>query len=160
MGELMGSSESFGTWGAMRSPFYNSRWPDNDTPPNFTNGKTLHNREYENEGDGTNYPPTFFIDSSGSVFRCPPLGFNFIGCQVFWPQSGSPSSWNGYMKWEGLDNKDFDEFLGATLQSPTDSVYLYSDAQTATGQYVEFTAPLTIDLDPGFTTIGGMTAIT
>jgi len=156
----MGDSETFGTWGAMRSPFYNGKWSDNDTPPNFFNEKYLHSREYVDEGDGVNYPPTYFVDTSGSMFRCQPLGFNFIGSAIFWPQAGSPSSWDGYMKWDGLDNKDFDEFIGAALASPTDSVTLDASANSTAGQYVEYTPPATIDLYPGFTTIGGMTVIT
>jgi hypothetical protein len=64
------------------------------------------------------------------------------------------------MSWGGLDNQDFEQYLGALLQSPTDSVYLMADANTVTGQYVEFTPPLTINLYPGFTTIEGMTAVT
>jgi hypothetical protein len=161
MGEMMGDSETFGTWGAMRCPFFNDKWSDNSVPPNFFDGKYLHSREYLDEGDGVNYPPTYFVDNSGSLFRSQPLGFGFIGPSIYWPQTGSmPSFWDGYMRWSGMDNKDFDEFVGAALVSPTDSVTLDASASTTPGQYVEYTPPLTIDLYPGFTTIGGMTVIT
>jgi hypothetical protein len=63
------------------------------------------------------------------------------------------------MRWGGLDNQDFDEFLGALLTSPTDTVNVTADANTESGQYVEYTPPLSINLEPGFTTIEGMTVI-
>lgn len=162
MGYIMGDNETFCTWGAMRSPFYNSEWPDNTPPPNLYTAKTIHNREYVDDGDGVNYPPTFFLDESGSMFRTDPVGFNVVGCQIFWPSTtspGGPPIWDGNMNWVGLDNQDFDQFLGALLQSPTDQVYLTADANTAAGQYVEFPPPASIDLAPGFTTIEGMTVI-
>lgn len=157
MGYIMGDNETFCTWGAMRIPFYNAKWSDNSPPPNFFNGKTIHSRTYVNDGDGVDYPPTWFLDESGSLFRTDPVGFNIFSCVVGW---NSPSgNWDGTMYWGGLDNQDFEQFLGALLQSPTDSVYLTADANTVTGQYVEFTPPATIDLYPGFTTIEGMTVI-
>lgn len=156
----MGDNETFCTWGAMRSPMHNGSWPSNLIPPNFLNNKTIHNREYENGGDGVTYPPTFFVDDSGSMFRCQPVGFGIVGSEIRWPLTGSPPGWDGYMTWGGLDNQDFDEFLGSALASPTDTVYLTADAYTAAGQYVEYTPPLTIDLAPGFTTIEGMSAVT
>jgi len=162
MALLMGDSVAFCTWAAMRSPFYNSEWPDNTPPPNFYTAKTIHNREYVDDGDGVNYPPTFLLDASGSLFRTDPVGLNVAGCQIFWPSTtspGGPPIWDGNMQWIGLDNQDFDQFLGALLQSPTDSVNLTADANTATGQYVEFPPPASIDLAPGFTTIDGMTVI-
>jgi hypothetical protein len=159
MGYLMGDDETFCTWGAMRSPMHNGSWPDNLIPPNFLNNKTIHNREYEDEGDGVTYPPTFFVDDSGSMFRCQPVGFGIVGSEIRWPQAGSPSSWNGYMVWAGLDNQDFDQFLGALLSSPTDSVNLTASAYTAAGQYVEFTPPFNIDLSPGFSSIDGMAVL-
>jgi hypothetical protein len=158
MGYIMGDNETFCTWGAMRSPFYNSRWSDNEPPPNYFNGKSIHSRTYVNDGDGVDWPPTFFLDESGSLFRTDPVGFNYVTCLLRWESPGG--NWDGTMQWGGLDNQDFEQFLGALLQSPTDSVYLMADANTVTGQYVEFTPPLTIDLYPGFTTIEGMTAIT
>jgi hypothetical protein len=157
MGYIMGDNETFCTWGAMRSPFYNSRWSDNEPPPNYFNGKSIHSRTYVNDGDGVDWPPTFFLDESGSLFRTDPVGFNYVTCLLRWESPGG--NWDGTMQWGGLDNQDFEQFLGALLQSPTDSVYLMADANTVTGQYVEFTPPLTIDLYPGFTTIEGMTAI-
>jgi hypothetical protein len=160
MGYVMGDDETFCTWGAMRSPFYNARWADNDPPPNFFNGKSIHSRTYVDDADGVDYPPTFFLDESGSLFRTDPVGFNPVGCGLGWPQTGSmPSFWDGNMQWGGLDNQDFEQFLGALLQSPTDSVYLTADANTTAGQYVEYTPPLSIDLYPGFDTIDGMTVI-
>jgi hypothetical protein len=158
MGYIMGDNETFCTWGAMRIPFYNSRWSDNEPPPNYFNGKSIHSRTYVNDGDGVDWPPTFFLDESGSLFRTDPVGFNYVTCLLRWESPGG--NWDGTMQWGGLDNQDFEQFLGALLQSPTDSVYLMADANTVTGQYVEFTPPLTIDLYPGFTTIEGMTAIT
>jgi len=158
MGYIMGDNETFCTWGAMRIPFYNSRWSDNEVPPNYFNGKSIHSRTYVNDGDGVDWPPTFFLDESGSLFRTDPVGFNYVTCLLRWESPGG--NWDGTMQWGGLDNQDFEQFLGALLQSPTDSVYLMADANTVTGQYVEFTPPLTIDLYPGFTTIEGMTAIT
>jgi hypothetical protein len=161
MGYIMGDNETFCTWGAMRIPFYNSRWSDNEPPPNYFNGKSIHSRTYVNDGDGVDWPPTFFLDESGSLFRTDPVGFNYVTCLLKWDQGGGPpSGWLGTMSWGGLDNQDFEQFLGALLQSPTDSVYLMADANTVTGQYVEFTPPLTINLYPGFTTIEGMTAVT
>ena len=157
MGYIMGDNETFCTWGAMRIPFYNSRWSDNEVPPNYFNGKSIHSRTYVNDGDGVDWPPTFFLDESGSLFRTDPVGFNYVTCQLRW--EGTGGNWDGRMIWGALDNQDFEQFLGALLQSPTDSVYLMADANTVTGQYVEFTPPLTIDLYPGFTTIEGMTAI-
>jgi hypothetical protein len=159
MGYVMGDDETFCTWGAMRSPFYNARWADNDPPPNFFNGKSIHSRTYVDDADGVDYPPTFFLDESGSLFRTDPVGFNQVGCAIRWEQSGSPSSWNGYMTWGGLDNQDFDQFVGSVLTSPTDTVTLTADANTTAGQYLEYTPPLSIDLYPGFTTIDGMTVI-
>jgi hypothetical protein len=64
------------------------------------------------------------------------------------------------MTWGGLDNQDFDQFVGSVLTSPTDTVTLTADANTTAGQYVEYTPPLSIDLYPGFDTIDGMTVIT
>lgn len=158
MGYIMGDNETFCTWGAMRIPFYNSRWSDNEPPPNYFNGKSIHSRTYVNDGDGVDWPPTFFLDESGSLFRTDPVGFNYVTCLLRWESPGG--NWDGTMQWGGLDNQDFEQYLGALLQSPTDSVYLMADANTVTGQYVEFTPPLTINLYPGFTTIEGMTAVT
>jgi hypothetical protein len=61
---------------------------------------------------------------------------------------------------DGLDNTDFEEYLGNLMESPTDSVNLTADANTEDGQYVEFDPTPGIDLYPGFTTIEGMVAIT
>ena len=159
MGYLMGDDDTFCTWGAMRSPFYNSRWSDNDPSPNFFNEKFIHSRTYVNDADGVNYPPTFFLSDTGDLFRTQPVGFDIVGCAIRWEQGGSPSSWNGYMTWGGFDNSDFNLFIGATLTSPTDTVTLTADANTTAGQYVEYTPPLSIDLYPGFSNISVMVVI-
>jgi hypothetical protein len=162
MAYIMGDADDFVTWAGVRSPLLNNRWSDNENPPNLFVAKVDHNREFVDDGDGTDFPPTWFVDESGSMFRC--QSTTSWGAAVQWRQAyepGQPPVWLGYMGVDGLDNTDFEQYLGSLMQSPTDSVNLTADANTEDGQYVEFDpVPPNIDLYPGFTTIEGMVAIT
>jgi hypothetical protein len=166
MGVVIGK-DVFGfasTWGSLRGAFYNSTFdydnPNNPFPPNWFLGYPYdrHNRIYINDGDGVNFPPTWFTDESGSLFRTPP-GDN---PGLWWIANTSfPFNWDGTLSFGSalppfpMANEEYDQFVGKVLQSPVDSVILGTDANVT---------PQPIDLFfanfyPGFTTIEGMTVI-
>jgi hypothetical protein len=90
MGEFVGSSDKFSTWGKFRAPFTNpenyygmvltAQWPSwvgSDHSKEFRAGRLV-------AGDYT-YPPAYFISEHGSMFKVIPYSsFGWAGAYLSW----------------------------------------------------------------------------
>jgi hypothetical protein len=158
------------TWGSMRGAFYNSTYGnvEPNRPASSTAslgwptklGVLIHSRTYIDADNGVTFPPTWFLDESGSLFRTYPEQ----NPGLWWGEDGEiPRGYNGLFYFGAtpenqnhfpMANEEFEEFVDKVLESPEDSLTVDEDANTD-GQSL----PSGFGAYPGFTTIEGMIVI-
>lgn len=152
MGELVGSSETFSTWGKFRAPLGN---PDNyygwvwtaEFPVWFgsEHTKTYNAGQFCYTEITYCYPPGWWVSEHGSMFRVIPYsGFGWFGAYVsFWPTFSEVNSPYGNWYYGDpmffqfyVDQRDQLEMEGATLTSDAGlSVQLQEEAFTSGQAY-------------------------
>ncbi len=158
MGELIGSSDVYSTWGKFRAPLsnpdtnYGAVWTE--TFPSWVGSD--HNKEFR-AGQfcyteiNFCYPPAFFVTEQGSMFRVIPysnFGWNGAVISVAPPASwyeSEPGLWDGLQYLSVLlDESDFEEMLGAELTSNAGSTTIQEESKDGTqllGSYYDENSP-------------------
>jgi hypothetical protein len=130
MGELIGSSDVYSTWGKFRAPLSNvdtyygflwttefPTWVGSDFNKEYRAGQFCYTEI------SFCYPPAYFVSEHGSMFRVipySPFGWSgaYIGySQYYWMWANDPSLMPPQNLYVSLDDRDFDEMEGALLTS-------------------------------------------
>ena len=171
MGELVGSSMEFSTWGKFRAPFSNS---ENyygmvlaaQNPSMVGSDHTKEFRAGRLCASGSSpycYPPAYFVSEHGSMFRVIPSGgVGWYGANLFWQPYGYEIA-NGW--WYGdkivfyfyIDQRYHEQMTGAGLTWDSGSVIaLQVEAFTSGQEYGYFDGTS----GSGFTAIEKLKVIT
>jgi len=143
MGELVGSSETYSTWGKFRAPLSNVDtyygfmwtaefpvWVGNEFNKEYRGGQFCYTEI------SFCYPPGWFITEHGGMLRVIPYSpFGWSGAGISYSEYPSSQYYYGpQMMSIYMDEADFGEMLGATLTSDVGSEVV--DLLSKTGQQV------------------------
>jgi hypothetical protein len=153
MGELLGSSSQYSTWGKFRAPFTNteSYYGMALAAQNPAIVGSDHTKEYRAgqacypiyDGGTYCYPPAYFVSEHGSMFRVMPYSsFGWSGAALFWQPLGYDLAGNTYNWYYGdpvtfyfyIDQKDQEQMRGKILTWDSGATTALEDEAFTTGQ--------------------------